>query len=50
MFRFWLTRASLKEKAQSVYGTVKRVFTKKLAQRHVMRAFAPGGCMTGVHW
>jgi len=43
MFRFWLTRGTLKEKAQSVYGTVKRVFTKRLARRHVMRAFIPGG-------
>jgi coenzyme F420 hydrogenase subunit beta len=40
MFRYWLTRATLKEKAQSIYGTVKRVFTKRLARRHEMIAMA----------
>ncbi|MBR8829165.1 MAG: Coenzyme F420 hydrogenase/dehydrogenase, beta subunit C-terminal domain [Gomphosphaeria aponina SAG 52.96 = DSM 107014] len=32
-YKFWLSELSLKEKIQSIYGTVKRVFTKKLRQQ-----------------
>ncbi len=31
--RFWLSELSLREKAQSIYGTVKRVFTRRLYRR-----------------
>jgi coenzyme F420 hydrogenase subunit beta len=33
-FRFWLSELSLKQKLQSVYGTAKRVFVKRLRKRH----------------
>jgi len=33
MFRYWLSELSLAQKAQSIYGTVKRVFKKKLLER-----------------
>lgn len=33
MFRFWWSELSLKEKARSFYGTMKRVFTKRLRKR-----------------
>lgn len=32
-FKYWLTQLSLKDKAQSIYGTAKRIFTKKLYLR-----------------
>lgn len=32
-FKYWLTQLSFKDKAQSVYGTAKRIFTKKLYSR-----------------
>jgi coenzyme F420 hydrogenase subunit beta len=41
MFRFWLSELNLKEKAQAFYGTVKRVFTKRLRQRITVRPFEP---------
>lgn len=40
-FRFWVSQLSLKQKAQSIYGTVKRVYTKRLRQRAVMDPFRP---------
>ena len=33
MFRFWWSELNPKAKAQSIYGTIKRVFTKKLRRR-----------------
>jgi len=32
-FKYWLTQLTIKDKAQSVYGTVKRIFIKKLHSR-----------------
>ncbi|MEH6446989.1 MAG: Coenzyme F420 hydrogenase/dehydrogenase, beta subunit C-terminal domain, partial [Oceanospirillaceae bacterium] len=32
-FDFWMSELTLKEKAQSIYGTAKRVFTKRLTKR-----------------
>ena len=44
MFRFWLSRTTMKQKLQSVFGTVKRVLRKGLGRRHDMREFTPPGC------
>jgi coenzyme F420 hydrogenase subunit beta len=41
MFRYWLSRATVREKLQSVYGTVKRVFTKRLARPQSVHEFVP---------
>jgi coenzyme F420 hydrogenase subunit beta len=41
MFRFWLGKLSLKEKAQSIYGTIKRVMRKKLRHRASLERFEP---------
>jgi len=40
--RFWLSQLSLKEKAQSIYGTVKRVFTRRLYRRIDYAPWEPG--------
>ena len=40
--RFWLSQLSLKEKAQSIYGTVKRVFTRHLYRRIDYTPSEPG--------
>lgn len=40
-FRFWLSALSLKQKAQSIYGTVRRVFTRKLRRRIEYAAWEP---------
>ncbi|MBI1849677.1 MAG: Coenzyme F420 hydrogenase/dehydrogenase, beta subunit C-terminal domain [Planctomycetes bacterium] len=41
LFWTWWTQLSLKEKAQSFYGTAKRVFTKKLRQRLTCEPYVP---------
>jgi coenzyme F420 hydrogenase subunit beta len=41
MFRFWLSALSIKRKLQSFYGTVKRVFRRRLRHRTPVRAFEP---------
>jgi coenzyme F420 hydrogenase subunit beta len=41
MFRIWRSELSLKEKAQSLYGTLKRVFSRKLRRRAEIAAFDP---------
>lgn len=41
MFRFWVTRLNMRAKSRSVYGTFKRVYTKRLKQRHAVEAFEP---------
>lgn len=41
--RFWLRSLSLKQRAQAFYGTVKRVFTKKLRQRRPVVEAGPLG-------
>jgi coenzyme F420 hydrogenase subunit beta len=41
MFRFWISELSLKQKLQSFYGTVKRVFRKRLRHRTPVREFQP---------
>jgi len=43
MFPFWWRELSWKQKAQSFYGTVKRVFTKKLRSRVEVKAWDPEG-------
>jgi coenzyme F420 hydrogenase subunit beta len=40
-FRFWLSELSPKQKLQSVYGTAKRVFVKRLRERHPVVPFVP---------
>lgn len=40
-FRFWWSQLSWKEKAQSFYGTFKRVFTKRLRARVAVEPFEP---------
>jgi coenzyme F420 hydrogenase subunit beta len=42
MFRFWWGRLTLKQKAQSIYGTVKRIFRKRLRERAVCAPMDPG--------
>ena len=44
-FRIWWKHLSAKQKAQSIYGTLKRVFTKGLYKRAPVQAFeeAPKG-------
>ncbi|MFO0829765.1 MAG: Coenzyme F420 hydrogenase/dehydrogenase, beta subunit C-terminal domain [Phycisphaerales bacterium] len=39
LFRWWRSELSLKAKAQSLYGTFKRAFTKRLFQRHRVDEF-----------
>jgi coenzyme F420 hydrogenase subunit beta len=47
MFRFWLSQLTIKQKLQSIYGTAKRVFTKRLRVRHpVVPYVAPGASAT----
>jgi len=41
-FRYWWRHLGWKDKAQSVYGTAKRVFTKKLRERHRFEPYRPG--------
>lgn len=38
MFPFWMTELSIKEKTQTFYGTMKRIFTKGLRKRHKQSA------------
>ena len=41
LFPFWLRELSLKEKAQSIYGTIKRVFRKRLKHRIRLTPWTP---------
>lgn len=41
LFRFWMSQLSLKHKAQSIYGTARRVFRKQLRVRRPVRPWAP---------
>lgn len=41
MFRFWISQLSVKEKIQSVVGTVRRVFRKGLRERRPVTPFEP---------
>ncbi len=34
MFRYWWSKLSVYEKARSIYGTMRRSFTKRLGERH----------------
>lgn len=48
LFRFWLSELSLKQKAQSIYGTIRRIFRKGLRERRPVapmseRAPTPAG-------
>ncbi len=47
MFRFWWSELSLKEKARSFYGTVKRVFTKRLRKRISVEALGQSNPCSG---
>ncbi|MBQ72316.1 MAG: hypothetical protein CMJ67_05365 [Planctomycetaceae bacterium] len=42
-FRFWWKDLSLKAKISSITGTAKRVFRKKLRDRHPMKRWTPPG-------
>lgn len=41
LFRLWWKHLTVKQKLQSMTGTFKRVFAKRLLQRATMRAFVP---------
>ncbi len=41
VFRFWLSRLTLKKKGQSIVGTAKRVFRKRLRERREVRPYDP---------
>lgn len=43
MFRFWLSELQLRPKVQSILGTVKRIFRKRLRQRIEMLPWTPRG-------
>ena len=47
MFRFWLSELSLKQKAQSIYGTIRRVFRKGLRERRPVTPLATPDESTG---
>ncbi|MGE4198569.1 MAG: Coenzyme F420 hydrogenase/dehydrogenase, beta subunit C-terminal domain [Phycisphaerales bacterium] len=39
MLRYWWTKLSVYEKARSIYGTVRRSYTKRLRERHAVVAY-----------
>jgi len=41
MFRFWWGRLTLRQKAKSLFGTVKRIFRKGLRKRAACTPFGP---------
>ncbi|MGI9014863.1 MAG: Coenzyme F420 hydrogenase/dehydrogenase, beta subunit C-terminal domain [Phycisphaerales bacterium] len=41
MFRYWRTQLSAKEKVQSIYGTIRRIFTKNLRRRVDLVSYDP---------
>lgn len=47
LFRFWLSELSLKQKAQSIYGTIRRVFRKGLRERRPVKPLASLGDPVG---
>ena len=49
MFRFWWGRLTLKQKAQSLFGTVKRIFRKRLRQRAVCTPIDPAVSFAAPH-
>jgi len=49
MFRFWWTALTLKARAQSLYGTVKRVFTKGLLKHLQVTPYLPDSARSESH-
>jgi len=41
MFRYWLGTLTVKQKLQSLYGTARRVFTKRLWRPHRVQEYVP---------
>jgi hypothetical protein len=50
MFRFWLSQLTIKQKLQSIYGTARRVFSKRLRRRHPVVPFVPPQALRPAGW